>query len=386
MPDLTYELDLTAKQVNDTLNDAHDSLGPPISGSSKLVQSGTLFDYIQQEVDGKVTIIHSNTIYVSKNGSNSRVGKDDHDFSKPFLTVFAANTQAVAGDTIVVFPGDYTPDSAVNLKDGVNYVGLEGAILPSIFMTNAGTAKGSGLCDSITTNNLSAVLDMPNMHAVGHLLCAQGTMVAGNAGTYIECAGSGSTQTVGNAGTHILCNTGGIQTAGNAGSFIKCTSGSVQVVGTAGEYYSIQDDATATIYLRNQSHDGGTDPPIYLEGASTVRVYGDSSTSTQSGGAVVELFDDWSGNLFIDGLTLRATTVDTNEATKGIVYGADVTGSVQLKDCSIITAQNGTGVAEAISAPSEQTVYIQGTLSVTHDVSLNISLSGGDIIINSNFV
>jgi hypothetical protein len=92
-----------------------------------------------------------------------------------------------------------------------------------------------------------------------------------------------------------------------------------------------------------------------------------------------------SGSLFISGSSLSALTVTTNEATTGILYGATVTAGVQLKDCTIITAQDGTGTAKSIDAPSAQTVLIQGSLNQTHDIDTDVTIDGGNSYTNTAF-
>ena len=190
--------------------------------------------------------------------------------------------------------------------------------------------------------------------------CNGGVLTAGNASTFIQC--SGGVITAGNAGTSISCN-GGVITAGNASTYIECSGGVITVT-----------DANFTL----------TDRPIRLVNSGSLTITG-RIESTQSNGVIVNLANSWSGTLNAVDLDLTATTVATNGATKGINYGTGVTGNVQLKNCTIITAKDGTGTGKSIDAPAAQTVYVQGSLNQTHAVDSDITLAGGSAIINTAF-
>lgn len=76
----------------------------------------------------------SNLIYVSKdsNATDTRTGLSKYNPFKPYVTLTAAQTDAVSGDTIVVLPGTYTniagDTTNANLgKDGVNWYFYNGA-------------------------------------------------------------------------------------------------------------------------------------------------------------------------------------------------------------------------------------------------------------------
>jgi len=63
-----------------------------------------------------------NTFYVSVNGDNSNVG--DHP-QGPYRTIDYAVTQASAGDTIYVFPGEYEETCPITIPTGVSIVGTD---------------------------------------------------------------------------------------------------------------------------------------------------------------------------------------------------------------------------------------------------------------------
>jgi hypothetical protein len=316
---------------------------------------------VEQFLKSASPLATANVLWVSKSGNDSTGARGR--FDRPFLTVAAAQTAASSGDVIRTLQGDYSAET-IGGKDGVFYDFMEGSIGPTINVTTAITVKGRGLCQRLICTNAGAVMDMPYMNTVASIVCFGGMQTAGNAGTFIVCFGG--TQTAGNAGTFIECS-GGTQTAGNAGTYIQC------------------NDGTQTIRLTDQSHDGTAVAPIFLGGSGNLNLYGNTSESTESGGTVVSITNNWSGKLFIDGVKLKATTVGTDEATTGITYGTGVTGKVTLKDCTIITAQDGSGTAKSIDAPSAQTVFIQGTLNQTHAADSNITFEGGAVVTNPNF-
>jgi len=379
--------------------------------------------YVTAAIAGSRSLI-GNTIFVAKNGTDTRTGLDPHDIRKPFLTVNAAQAVAVSGDTIMVFAGDYSAETALGGVDGVYYQGLDGATLPAFNVVTGITIYGSGLAQSLTCNHASAVMNFARMDAVTSITCSSGEQTAGNAGTYIECNGgiqaagnagtsiycSSGEQTAGNAGTYIECYNGeqtagnagdnivcynGVQTAGNAGDNIVCYNG-VQTAGNAGTSIScsggVQNAGNAGTFIAcsagvqtiTRANFTSTDRPVRLSGSGSLTITG-RIESTQSNGVIVDISNNWSGTLNAVDCDLTATTVGGDGATIGINYGTGVTGNVQLKNCTIITAKNGSGTAKSIDAPSAQTVYVQGSLNQTHAVDSDITLAGGAAITNTAF-
>jgi len=335
----------------------------------------TMEVYSQDETDARPTLI-GNTIFVAKTGTDTRTGLDDHDIRKPFLTVNAAQAVAVSGDTIMVFAGDYSAETALGGVDGVYYQGITGATLPAFNVMTGITIYGSGLAQSLLCNHASAVMNFARMDAVTFIECGGGVQTVGNASTIIYC--DGGVQTAGNAGNYIYCD-GGVQTAGNAGTYIYC-GGGVQTAGNAGTIIYCEDGVQTITHANFTS----TDRPVRLSGPGSLTITG-RIESTESNGVIVDIANSWSGTLNAVDLDLTATTVATNGATKGINYGNSVTGNVQLKNCTIITAKNGSGTAKSIDAPAAQAVYVQGSLNQTHAVDSDITLAGGAAITNTSF-
>ncbi|WP_292295007.1 hypothetical protein [Marivita sp.] len=326
--------------------------------------------------------VSGKTIYVdgsSAVSTDTRGNLSKYSYLFPFQTVTAAEGAAADGDTILVLPGDYSAETALGGVDGVTYQGIDGAILPAFSINTAITVKGSGLCQSINCGNSSTVIDMPDMDAVGDIVCTGGTLTAGNAGGSIVC--DNGTLTAGNAGGIIYCDDGNL-TAGNAGSGIYCDNGNLTAGNAGGSIYC--DGGNITIRNADQSTDGVSDPPIVLSNAGSLTIENSRHESTELDGTVVSLSDNWSGSLKIFNSRLKATNADTNSATTGISYGTGVTGTVQLDGVIIETAEDGTGVAKCIDSPDTQTVRIGSDLVATHDVDANITPSGGDLMLDSN--
>lgn len=61
----------------------------------------------------------SNTLYVSKDGDDGTGTRERVDL--PFLTINAAVLAATSGDTIVIYPGNYTVTSKLPIETGINY-------------------------------------------------------------------------------------------------------------------------------------------------------------------------------------------------------------------------------------------------------------------------
>ncbi len=308
-----------------------------------------------------IRFVKNSTLWVSTTGDDGTGEKGRYDL--PYETWAAAQSDAESGDTILGYPGDYSAETDLAGKDGVTYVGMDGATLPAFNVTTAITIKGSGLCQSLICNNAGAVVDMPEMDTVTYIGCGGGTQIAGNAGTFIQCAGG--TQIAGNAGTFIQCD-GGTQTAGNAGTYIRC------------------DGGTLTIRNADQSHDGTTRAPIALSGSASLTIENSRHESTEENGTVIALANNWSGSLDIGAsCRFKAANVGTDGATTGIQYGTDVTGTVDIgTGCIIETAEDGTGTAKSIDAPSAQTVTLDGDSTATHAADGDITIAGGTLIID----
>ena len=87
------------------------------------------------------------TLYVDSVNGNDSTGS--RQTANPFLTLAAAKTAAVSGDTIVVYPGTYTIATTM-LKNGVNWHGIDATVESTV-------ADGSALLDDSSTGANGAV-------------------------------------------------------------------------------------------------------------------------------------------------------------------------------------------------------------------------------------
>lgn len=255
----------------------------------------------------------------------------------------------------------------VDAVNGSDVSGTAGrADLPFASVALAEAAASSGDMIVVRPGDYTGDLDMSGVDGVYYHIMPGAVLssftINGAFEIEITCFGIIKNLTVNNAGANVTVLNGGFNEL-----FIRCLNG------------------TLDIRDMMQSHDGTTAEPISLSGAGNLTIQNSRIESTESGGTVINIANSWSGQLIAKNCEIVATTVATNEATTGILYGTSVTGDVQLKDCTIITAQDGTGTAKSIDAPAAQTVYIQGTLSQTHDVDSDITLEGGASITNTNF-
>ena len=129
----TYDLGSTTKQWNtlysDTINT--DTITTPnltIDGINMLLEQG-------------------NRIYVSQNGSDTNIGTHMHG---TYRTVKKALSQAVSGDEIIIFPGEYEEEFPLTVPVGVSINGA-GIRSVSIFPTTATNDKDAFLMNGEST-------------------------------------------------------------------------------------------------------------------------------------------------------------------------------------------------------------------------------------------
>jgi hypothetical protein len=295
----------------------------------------------------------ANVLWVSKSGNDSTGARGRFDL--PYLTVGAAQSAAQSGDVIRTLQGDYSSET-IGGKDGVFYDFMEGSIGPQIEVSTAITIKGRGLCERLYCGNAGAVIDMPKMDTVTDSIVVSGKIVCGNVGGQAEAFD---------------------EEQNGSPCILECNNASFFYSGLLG---------FLTIRNANQSYDGALGLlSIVIESSGSITVENSRHEFTGENGVVINILNNWSGKLIAKNCTFVATNAGTDGATKGINYGTGVTGTVQLINCSIITAQNGSGTAKSIDAPSAQSVIIQGTLNQTHAEDSDITFVGGSAITNTNF-
>jgi hypothetical protein len=120
------------------------------AGAGNETIKGITFSNLASKISGNVAI--GNSVFVSTNGNNTTGTRGRLD--KQFRTLAYAKTNALAGDTIFVFPGNYTNNNL--LKAGVNWYFYPGA---NVYYTMQGqTDAGYGIFDDrgsgATTNTI----------------------------------------------------------------------------------------------------------------------------------------------------------------------------------------------------------------------------------------
>lgn len=149
----------------------------PIVGFSGVATDATLtgngtFALPLSVVPPNISVNIGRTLYVSTLGNNATAVP--YDIRKHYATIPAALTAAVAGDTIVVFPGTYNINiinvpQANLIKTGVNYYFMPGSIVNEI--SNAGAS-------------LFTISNNQNIHIKGHgIFTSLHTIFTVNGGT-----------------------------------------------------------------------------------------------------------------------------------------------------------------------------------------------------------
>ncbi len=89
----------------------------------------------------KTNILRANCLFVSKSGNDGTAVRGN--FACHYLTVDAATTAALSGDTIIIYPGTYLTANSLG-KDGVSYYGYPGV-----------TITGNGVPGISATGNIT---------------------------------------------------------------------------------------------------------------------------------------------------------------------------------------------------------------------------------------
>lgn len=138
---------------------------------------------------GLTEINIANTLYVMKNGNDATALPNRLD--KPYLTIYEASLNAVAGDTIYVFSGAYLEGTNDIFASDVNYVLQDGVNVEcdTKVVADFGNAKNiniSGQGVLLTTSGGEGAVFMENQDSVLNLTCKN--IIAEGDG--IVCAGN----------------------------------------------------------------------------------------------------------------------------------------------------------------------------------------------------
>lgn len=185
-------------------------------------------------------------LFVSLSGTTGVVGS----ISQPYDSITAANVDAVSGDLVIVYPGDY--DESQILKDGVNYFFHPNANIVNssnnpIFDDAGGAITSSVLgFGKFSTSGTSSIA---NFSAVANNIKIEGLEFTDNGGgcVILQSTATGnyefSVDTLGSSGT--LC----IQLAGNASVIVN----TADITASGGNAINLESTFDGTAKIRNSS-------------------------------------------------------------------------------------------------------------------------------------
>ena len=277
-----------------------------------------------------ITNFYSKTVFVSAaNGNDSTALK--YRLERPFQTIGAANAVVSSGDSLVIMDGDFSGDALTLTIDDVFYKTLPLALGPELTVNSDITIYGEGNFDQITVNSANAILNFERAEFNGAVVITN-CLEANISGTLT-------------------------QLSVNQGTVRAVNSKIISSVGT----------------------------PVAINGNCNLTIRDCFVESLASNGICINILNFQSPDLLIINSALRATTVGTDGATKGINYGISSNANLQIANCVIELAQDGTGVAESIDSSAARNVYLQGQLSQTNAANANITFIGGSAITNAGF-
>lgn len=356
------------------------------SGSPVTFSTVTVVQYQEcdcetpEAVDTSINV--ANTVFVSKDGVDSTGLRER--FDKHFLTITAAQTAAVAGDTIVIYPGTYTDNSLG--KNGITYHFMPGAHINTtgqiFYVVTAMSLNITGY-GSFTSDN-----KMFRFAAAGtfNVTCLNITQT----GAYgVEAVGIVSTNAVANITVlgKILCSDRGINVTTGGKAYI--TAKNVEAArlafsnegGSGSQLYVTADDILVTGSSANTDACVAVYGDGYTEIRSRMRL-----TNASSGWPVVYPVATFSGTIKTYGEIVSSAALAIATAGLGTLYhyGNIDGGGIALGTAStfyiygnITSSISGT----AVIVQSTGSLYIKGkvTNSASNANAHAITKSGGTL-------
>lgn len=189
-----------------------------------------------------------NTLFVSKDGNDSTGTRERSDL--PYLTIGAAVTAASSGDTIIVYPGDYTATARIPIESGINYTFLgKGTV-------TLGTGVTGGLFKNATSTTANCIINAPGWNFT----------VTDNSQVIFYQINAGETTFIFNEVNHIA-------TTGSA-QCIRVEAGTCHVRGNKvthmGAGQCLYLTGNSTVFRGNINYiEGNNEVVLYLDRAST---------------------------------------------------------------------------------------------------------------------
>lgn len=317
---------------------------------------------------GSATVLYGLALWVdSVNGNDGTAVRGD--FTKPYLTINAAVTAALAGDLVHVRPGAYTATASMS-KDNIAVYSDPGVTISyntTIFqtLTNSTSYSFRGYANLIATGSSARILNISggtgtsfylefNNHSASAAMSSFGTLINGAANVTLFVR-----QDLG-----FNCSSGGVA-FGNSftGSrFIGMIVGGVSNSGTGYAFQVRQAGAGGSAYLKATtiSATGGGAAVSNDQTASTFYIEADVISGNSAG-----LSSTSSGTMVV-----RAKAIS---ASAGPGISCTSSGTIQVNGCDSIS-----GTTAGVSL-SNGTVNIVGVRSMSASAGPGVTVSGGSI-------
>lgn len=317
------------------------------------------------------------TIYVAKDGTDTRTGLSAYDPAKPFLTIKAALAAANVGDSIVVSPGAYSEGgggtTGLQLKSNLTIsaygatITYAGTANPGLLNDGAGAVTGvkiyggtwtggASTCGLLTLNGSTILFEVDDLTGVnGGISCF------GSGPNYItayipRCTGASFFSTSGYLkffgdliGVALECDAGAIYFVGNL------SGGGVAVVANGGSIEGWGDVSAASDCL----HAAGGN--ITWHGNSTSS--GDTAVYCNNANSVVTLFGNATGGSGVINLCGHGTGVCASAGTV-TVFG-NVKGSLGVLCGDATVTINGNVSSTGATSYSEQNPQLDASFNFT---------------------
>ena len=368
-----------------------------VSGILYFCQDATLGAAVWTPVPSAsaASVIFNNNVYVSKNGSNATGAIND--LSKPFLTIAAARTAAIAaGGTwaIRVQPGDYSEAAAITLTNGIN-IFFEGT---GTLTTSAGTTifqcvtgatntihapgwsfNATGSRHVLTTNGLSGITlnfvakNVTSVSGVNFYLNSSTSNIFIDADYCYTLSGFANVYgDVTLNGSNVYMNVRKFRMDGTdriidlqKGNFFLTSQQMLASTGAA--IYVQSSNANCKMFFDVQEINcGGTFWPVWFAGTSTNMGF---RCTRLVGASDCLLISDDGGTLFADVQSIHSNYNGTQD---GIVHAEGST--MYLSNATITRAGTAVGGGDIKTSGASPKLYLK---DVTYDITrINIATKG----------
>jgi hypothetical protein len=297
----------------------------PSAGSSSVV-GGAGGVMGEGGAGGDGTVVPFKGLYIGPAGSDTADGTLD----APFETLAHAASLAVAGDTIVFLPGDYTlTPPAVTIPAGVNLMAQSSG---ESFLSGTGallSLQGDTRITGLDIENFSTPITFAGAAAASGTVTIEDTRFESCSQSCLTLPGASQAVVIGD-GSAPLANGGGAFAILSESASLSVNEGLLQNFQAGG---IIRADDQSTVLLTDITVDGGTGVVLTLRGDSKGVVEG--ATITTLSASLLQQFN--SSELTVTGsdLSMRGGTPG-NCITTAITSKLTVEGS-KLHDC-------GTGI------------------------------------------